>query len=412
MISTRWMAALWVHQTLRALSSSPGDDMNKRTPGRWAAVAAAALLVTTMSACSGSTAGRTGSTGAKASGGSTARYQDALNAWYKGTYKKPTGLAVQAPKGKGIWLVSVGMGIEYSVRLAIAAKHAAGDLGWNLHVFDAKLDPNQMLTGVQQAVVAHASGIIVQAIDCATIKNAAQQAKAAGIPIVGIESADCSPSLYSHVVTYSGKASLDQWLHDWGTAQAAWVIAKTGGQARVVLNTGTDTNATRVTAEGNRAELDQCPTCKILDDATWVSSDFGPALQAKIQQAMVKHPDANAFIPSFDAIMTQSGGAQALQSTGRMSQLVIAGGEGTAAGIQQIRDGSGMQMCAGQSGEWETYSAFDALVRLFLHRDPSEVDTGNGIQVCDKDHNMPPAGKAYTPPVDFAAAYQKLWGLS
>jgi ribose transport system substrate-binding protein len=69
-----------------------------------------------------------------------------------------------------------------------------------------------------------------------------------------------------------------------------------------------------------------------------------------------------------------------------------------------------MEMCAGQSGEWETYSAIDALVRLFLDRDPAEVDTGNGIQVCDEDHNLPPEGEPYTPPVDFVASYNQLWG--
>jgi ribose transport system substrate-binding protein len=365
-----------------------------------------------MSACGGSSTGSTGSTGDKAGSGDTARYQDALNAWYKGTYKEPEGPAVQAPEGKNIWLVSSGMGIEYSVRVANAAKQAATDLGWNFHVFDAKFDPNQMLTGVQQAVVAHANGIIVSNIDCATVKNAARQANAASIPIVGIESADCSPSVYAHVVSYAGKASLKDWLLDFGKAQAAWVIAKANGQAKVVLNTETDTAGTLGTTVGIKAQLKQCRSCKILDDATWVASDYGPGLQAKIQQAMVKHPDANSFIPSYDSVMTQSGGAQALQSTGRMSQLAIAGGEGSAAGIAQIRSGDGMQMCAGESGEWETYSAVDALVRLFLKRDPSEVDTGNGIQVCDKDHNLPPAGKAYTPPVDFVAAYQKLWGLS
>ncbi|WP_196804164.1 substrate-binding domain-containing protein [Marmoricola sp. URHB0036] len=383
--------------------------MKKRIPGQWSAIAAAALLVTTVSACGGS---GTGSSGAEASSGDTARYKDALNAWYKGTYKEPEGPAVQAPKGKDVWLVSTGMGIEYSVRVAKAAKQAATDLGWNFHVFDAKFDPNQMLTGVQQAVVAHASGIIVSNIDCATVKNAAQQAKAAGIPIIGIESADCSPSVYSHVVSYAGKASLQHWLRDFGKAQATWVIAKTNGQAKVVLNTETDTASTLGTTVGIKEQLKQCSTCKILEDATWVSSDYGPGLQTKIQQAMVKHPDANSFIPSYDSVMTQSGGAQALKSTGRMSQLAIAGGEGSSAGIAQIRGGDGMQMCAGESGEWETYSAFDALVRSFLKRDTSEVDTGNGIQVCDKAHNMPPTGKAYTPPVDFVSAYRKLWGLS
>lgn len=384
--------------------------MKTYTVGRWAAATLAALLVTTTAACGGSGAGA--GSGEKADDADVARYQETLDQWYMGTYKEPDGPAVQAPTGKDIWLISSGLGVEYSVRVVDAAKQAADDLGWTVHVFDGKFDPNQMLTGVQQAVVAHADGIVVSTIDCATVKNAAQQAADAGIPIIGIESSDCDPGLYAHLVSYSGKASYQDWTQDFGKAQAAWVVAKAKGEAKVVLNTGTDSVALRLVTEGQKAELADCPTCQVVDDATWVTADFGPTLQEKIQQTMIKHPDANAFIPSFDAIMTQSGGTQALKSTGRLDKLVVAGGEGGVAGIEQIRSGEGMQMCAGQSPDWEAYAAADALVRLFLDRDPAEVDTGNGIQVCDQDHNLPPEGDAYKPPVDFVAAYHGLWGVS
>ena len=375
---------------------------------RTAAIVGAAMLVAALSACAG--AGDDGG-GKEGDAADVARYQKNLDAWYKGTYKEPAAPEVKAPKGKEVWLVSAGMGIEYSVRVAAAAKQAAKDLGWTVHVFDAKFDPNQMLTGVQQAVVAKADGIMVTNIDCSYVKNAAKQASDAGIPIIGIEAQDCDPGLYGHVVGYSGKASLTEWLFDWGRAQAAWAIAETKGEAKVVLNTGTDSASTLGTAKGNKAEIKKCPTCEVVGDAKYVAADFGPKLQEKIQQAMTKSPQANVFIPSFDAVMTQSGGAQALKSTGRLPQLAVAGGEGSSAGIEQVRSGQGMEMCAGQSGEWETYAAFDALVRLFLDRGPAEADTGNGIQICDKDHNLPEKGKAYTPPVDFVAAYQKLWGL-
>lgn len=383
--------------------------MKMHGTGRGVAIVATTVLTTALAACGG--AGSNGG-GEKGSAADVARYQKTLDGWYKGTYKEPEAPAVTAPKGKDVWLVSAGMGIEYSVRVAKAAKEAAEDLGWTVHVFDSKFDPNQMLTGVQQAVVARADGIIVTNIDCSYVKNAAKQASDAGIPIIGLEAQDCDPGLYGHVVGYAGKASLAEWLQDWGRAQAAWAIAKTDGKAKVVLNTGTDAAATRATAEGNKDEIKECPTCEVVGDAKYVAADFGPKLQEKIQQAMTKRPDANVFIPSYDAVMTQSGGAQALKSTGRLAQLAVVGGEGSSAGIDQIRSGQGMEMCVGQSGEWETYAAFDALVRLFLDRDPAEADTGNGIQICDEDHNLPPKGKAYTPPVDFVKAYQKLWGLS
>src|SRR4051794_17369053 len=76
------------HSLARRISSLPGDHMKKHTLGRWTAAVAAALLVTTASACG--TSG-SGGTDAKASGAGLAKYQSTLNAWYKGTYKEPAG---------------------------------------------------------------------------------------------------------------------------------------------------------------------------------------------------------------------------------------------------------------------------------------------------------------------------------
>ena len=382
--------------------------MKIRATRRRAALGAMTVLVTALSACGGTSQG---SSGGKADEATIASYQADLQHWYDGTYKEPEAPAIKPPADKNVWVVSSGLGIEYSVRLTEAVKEAGASLGWKVHVYDAKFDPNQMLTGVQQAVVAHADGIIAGTIDCSIVTNAAKQAAEAGIPIVGVETQDCNPGLYDHVVSYAGKESLDDWLMEFGKAQAAWVIAQTKGEAKAVVNTETDSAATRTMSSGVTAQFKECPTCAIVDDATFVAADFGPKLQEKIQQGLTKHPDANAFIPSFDAAMTQSGGAQAVKSTGRLAQLAIAGGEGSAAGIEQIRSGQGMEMCVGQSAEWEAYSALDALARIFLDRDPSEADTGNGLQICDKDHNLPAKGKTFTPPVDFAKSYLELWGL-
>jgi ribose transport system substrate-binding protein len=319
---------------------------------------------------------------------------------------------VVPPKNKTIWLVAASLGSDYATRAVSAAQESAGKLGWKVHVFDAKYDPTQMLTGVQQAVVAKADGIVLLAIDCPTVKNAIVQAKAADIPIVGIETKECAPALLSHVVTYTGHESFTDQTLDWGAAQAAWVIARTDGQAKIVMDTETDQWTTVLSSQGIRREVAKCAGCKVVGDATFVGTDLGPALQQKIEQALVQHPDANAYIPAYDVVMTQSGGAQALQASGRIKSLAIGGGEGTAAAIDQIRKGTGEQACAGQSVEWEVYSAVDAMIRIFDKVDPNAVDTGNGVQVCDKDHNMPPEGQPYTPPIDFRAAYLKLWGLS
>lgn len=282
---------------------------------RWrdgVAVLAAVMLSLGLAACGGSSdnAASSGSAGSA----DQSKYQATLNDWYKGTCKEPAGPAVKAPSGKNVWLIEASLGSDYATRGVAAAQQAAGKAGWNVHVFDAKYDPTQMLTGIQQAVVAKADGIILVAVDCPTVKNAIVQAKAANIPVVGIETRERSPPLLSHVVTYSKRESFADMTQDWGGAQAAWVLAKTQGKAKVAMDTETDQWTTQLSSQGIRREIATCPGCSAAGDATFVGTDLGPALQQKIQQVLVQHPDATAFIPAYDVVMTQSDGAQALQA--------------------------------------------------------------------------------------------------
>lgn len=345
---------------------------------------------------------------AKVSDAELETYQQRLDEVYKGTFTEPRGPVVDAPAGKSIWLVSYGQGVESTESAAAEMKEAATALGWELQVFDGKYNPARWLEGVQQAVVAGADAIITMYIDCPAIKNGITQAKDSGIPVVSIDGYDCDPELYDHVITYAGGQSKTDFLHDWGAAQAAWVIAKTNGQANILLANGQDSLAVIAGEEGQRAEIEKCPNCTVTS-LEFTGADLGPALQQKISQALIKDPEINGFIAGYDSVLTL-GGAQALKSSDRLSDIAVMGGEGTSAGMQLIRDDGGMHACAGAPPAWNGLAALDAVVRILADRDPAEADTGIGFQVCDAEHNMSADGEPFIPAIDFEAAYLQLWG--
>jgi ribose transport system substrate-binding protein len=386
----------------------------KTTTTRATVVAVAlALSALALAACgSNDTGSSTAAEQPRTNAGSTdvTYFQNQLAKLYKGTFATPTGPAVKAPTGKTIWVDSAGQGISASVLTTDAIKQAAEKLGWKVNIYDSKFDPTRMLTGVQQALAAKADGIIMLYVDCSIVKTGLQQAKAAGVPVVGIEAQDCKPSLM-HTVQYVHHQSFDDIVTEYGKAQATWVIAKTNGRAKTILDHQTDSHSVRLGYGGVKSQFAKCSTCKIVGEAAWVGADLGPKLQAKVQQQLIKHPDANSYITSYDASMTQGGVATALKASGRLNKMDVMGGEGSAAGIDQIRRGTGMQACAGEDVRMEGYAAVDGLVRDFLKRDPSELDSGIGIQVCDKDRNLPPEGQAFTPQIDYPPVFYKLWGV-
>jgi ribose transport system substrate-binding protein len=381
-----------------------------RRGGPAAFVVIAAIALT---ACgSGSEGGGYGGSG-QASSSDVAKYERELVALYKGTYEEPSGGPVKPPKGKNVWVISTGQTIEAAVNASKAMEEAGQDLDWDVTVFDGKFDSSRQLTGIEQALADGADGIVLIYIDCPPIKTGLQQAKTAGVAVVGIQSQECEPPLLSHVIRYAGHRDFVAYLsHGFGGTQAKWVIAKTRGEARTIVTAETDLYSTRVTYDpGITAEFAKCETCEIVDTVEFVGSEFGPPLQQKIEQSLNQHPEANSFIAAYDAVMTGGGGAAALRASGRLDEIVSMGGEGSKPGIELIYNRAGMDACTGTPTGWEGYAAIMSLTRIFAGQDPERGDSGIGEQVCDVDHNLPPKGEAYEAPIDYVAAYHELWGI-
>ena len=110
--------------------------------------------------------------------------------------KAPDATARPGAKGKKIVVISAGQAsISNSVPVA-AAVEAAKALGWTTTTYDEAFNPASAPGLVGQAIASGAQGIILDATDCPTVKNALQQAKAKGIKVVGIYSFDCNDPIF------------------------------------------------------------------------------------------------------------------------------------------------------------------------------------------------------------------------
>jgi ribose transport system substrate-binding protein len=392
------------------------------------AVALAACGSSTSSSSSSSTKVASNTT---SSSGLSAETQKSVDTAYKGSFGAPPPSGPKAQKGKNIWV------IEQSAQASDLTApgqipDAAKLLGWHLTLFDGKYDPSTWVTGIRQAIAAKADGIILFAVDCAATKAALQQAKQAGVPIVGWEDIDCNqtitktgevqdtgqPGLFSAALTYPDPANPSKQLSFANTLATAFpfyqlmgLINGTQGKAKLIKLRETDAPITLDLDAGVDKALEQyCPGCQTVDTINFVGTDIGPPLQAKIAQALVQHPEANAIYSPYGAVTPSA--AAAVMASGRKDKIFVQGGEGTAAEAELIGEGRGVNAAAGYSVAWEGWAALDAMNRLLSGQKPSGAGfpSGLGVQLVDKDHNLPPKGKPYQPPVDFRAAYQKVWG--
>jgi ribose transport system substrate-binding protein len=334
-----------------------------------------------------------------------------LAALYTGeTFKEPPQDSPKPEAGKNVWVIPFGLEAPEGADWSKAAKRAGEVMGWDVTSFDGKFSPDEYLQGIRQAIADKADAIALYVIDCAPVRAGLQQAREAGIKIVAAQGADCdqtkegSEPLFDGSVDYT-QGDFEEWGRALGAAQADWIIAKTDGKAKAIELWETDTFITNAMHEGYVAEMGTCSGCEIVGTVEFLATDFGPKLQEKAEQALLKQPDANAVAVPYDGVMT-AGVAPAIKSSGRSDQLFVIAGVGLEANIELIRSGGGQDAGYGVSVRWEGYAAMDAVNRLLNGEEPA--NSGNGIGMFDAENGLPDSGQ-WEPPIDFAAGYEKAW---
>ena len=342
--------------------------------------------------------------------------QKQVDAAYKGTDRTAPTSAAKPQKGKKVWIISPGQVGESASIPTNAAKEAGEAIGWKMTLFDAKLDPSAFGTGIRQAIAAKADGIILDAIDCAWVKQPLVEAHAAKVKVVAYYALDCDdPSikgepLYDASVDFgSSFGNYADLTRAWGAVKADWVIVKTEGKAKVINFKQDEFLVVKYIREGFEQELAKCKTCEIVKTVDFTLADFGPKLQQKAQGALLQHPEANAIHVPYDTPMHLGIGAAILES-GRNDTLNVIAGEGFPSNIQLIRDNKGQDAANAFPAAWTGWASIDTMNSVFHGQKPQ--DSGIGYKLIDKDHNMPAPGKGYEPAQDFRAAYRKAWGLT
>ena len=400
--------------------------MTNTTPGAMrrhcSTLLLAVVTAASLAACGGTVGGGSGS-GADAGasgGGATQLAKTRLDSMYKGFYGKPQSDTPKPPTGKNVWVLAYDLSQGFSERAAKASVDAGKTLNWNVHVFDAKGDPNTALQGIRGAIAAKADGLIVQIYDCSSVQSGLEQARAAGIKIVSDEGSDCAKPLFNANTPFTAggypgnDGTYKPWVTAWAKPNADWIAVKSKGSAKVIVVAETDASSTIIAVKGFREELAAaCPGCKVVATVNIVGADVGTPLQQKIQQALLQHPDATAVANTI-ADYAQTGGiAAAVQASGRAGKLLLTGGEGAAPNMDLIRQNQGQDTATCQDLAWNAYADMDQLIRLFTGA-PAATDSGMGFNIVDRQHNLPPKGSQCVPtqdgkPVDYAGMYKQIW---
>lgn len=371
--------------------------------------------------CGGGSSSTSGGGGATSEGGETAADSGSASAqqfeakWIKGSFSKPAVPAIKnIPPSENIWIVTVGQLSVSGQKSISSVVSSAKDLGWTTHEYDGKFEQNEWIAGVRAAVAAKADAIFTYAIDCAPMAAALKEAKAAGIPVINLQGVDCDveggEKLFTYTVTWNGEETEEFWKN-FGEAQAAWVSSHEP-EAKILSFEETDVRLLINIAEGFKSGVEKyCPGCEILEEIKFTGAELGAKLQAKAEQALLRAPDATVVNGNYDDPVNTAI-SPAMKNAGKAGQVALIGGEGQIPNIELVYEG--IQSAGSGIGlYWEGYAAMDAIIRVLAGEDPAgDEKNGLGVQLYDKENNLPPKGQGYeAPDIDYKAAFYKAWGL-
>jgi ribose transport system substrate-binding protein len=394
---------------------------------RAAAVAVgASISLVILAACSDSDSGASGtdsssSSSSSSSGSSSSSSSDAggsaLDALYQGNEGTPPTTSPPAAKDKEVWWISCGQVSSACSAYAEAGKQAAEAIGWDFHIADGNLNQaNGEATAMRTAIAAKPDAIILDAFGCTGVQPELQQAKDAGIAVLGLSNTDCSdagtgPSLFTVPMIYSDTVPDNKaYWTSWGDWSAQYLAADSGGGATIIAAYGEGDPQFDFYKQGFEDTLKtECPDCNVIP-VPWTLADLapnGPWVTA-LRNALVKNPDADYVWFPFDFNAVESGGTKVVLQSGSKAKVIS--NTGLSGALDLVRSGQIYAEALSFDIDWPSWGAIDELNRYFNGED--SVPQGLGYVAVDKDHNLPSEpGQNFQTQVDFESLYKQAWGV-
>jgi len=327
-----------------------------------------------------------------------------------GTFEEaPTTSPVRAGTKKKIALISCGQEVGACKIESEAAEVAAQKLGWETTLFDAKSNYASANTGIRQALAEGVDGISVYVIDCQYIRAGLLEAKEQGVPVVAATGRDCnetgdsSEPLFTASLDYPGGLNTAEQLQKYGRIVGEYAIVHQEGKSDALAFYDA-APFIEPQENGLKEAFAECAECQ-LKIVKFPESAYGTRLQEIGEQNILKNPDVNTVLPSFEASALEI--YPSVRSSGREEEILTYLGEGNSGGLDLLREGANAYANAWPVG-WEGWGVMDMLGRIFLGQ--KTVPTGLGFQLVDSENNLPSSGPAQSP-IDYEAMYEKAWHL-
>ena len=237
-----------------------------------------------------------------------------------------------------------------------AFQAVAKDKGWDVNVIDTQNDVAAVISRIEDMVTQKVDAIVIN-VDPAQVQAGLQAAKAANIPVFGMD-AGADPLLVTNV-TSNGYAMAAE--------TSSYVADRIGGKGNVVMFVFDAFPPVQVRGVVASAVFGNYPDIKILDKVTPDVSDGGIAdSRAKMEAILAANPTPGSISAVWAAWDQPALGAlQAIQAAGRDKEgIVITGIDANPQARDEIAKGGNFEASMAQDFKGIGSATADAVARV------------------------------------------------
>lgn len=282
-------------------------------------------------------------------------------------------------------------------------EEAAKSLGWKVVILNGKGTVTGTLQAMQQAVASSPTAIITSA-DASAVQKPIEQAIAAGIPVIGIHASafpgpDPQTQLFANITSSPA---------DIGQLQAAYVLAKSEGKAKVLHFLDSSFAIARFKAKAATDPIKNCEGCTFVDMVNIPIADQTRRIPSVVSGILANTGDEWWATTCCDNFYTYV--ASSLRSAGVAPDKVkLVGSDGPPSAYDMIRKGEYEVATVPEPSTLFGYQAVDAVVRAMAGEEPSKFVQPTYLVTKENADAEGGDRNEFIPSNGFACHYQNLW---
>ncbi|MFF3085476.1 substrate-binding domain-containing protein [Streptomyces nojiriensis] len=286
--------------------------------------------------------------------------------------------------------------------VAKGVEEAAKAIGWQVRVIDGDGTPAGIQAALSQAITLRPSGIVIGGFDPQLTSQQMARAEAAHIPVIGWHAVgspgpSVRPKLFTNVTTK---------VEDVARISADWIIARSAGDAGVVLFTDDSIPFARNKAELIRKELATCSGVRLLSYENIPIPDAGIRTPQAVSSLLSRFQDEWTYSAAINDLYFADA-APALRAAGRPGSgppFNIGAGDGDPSAFQRINSEQFQAATVPEPLNQQGWQIVDEFNRAFAGRPASGYVAPVHIATAGNSH-----GATSWDPTGYREGYRRIW---